>query len=411
MPPRIVYPESLALDAGERVWWIFRGWLLLRDLKPLPVPVRAEDWTPTAEEWDNDNYYYATLSRMRAWQFLSPFFLNRGYAFYEAMLNPETSLPNRMLLPPNAPLPTATNFTEPDAGYYSRPTGGAEFGFASWRAWAARDIRGRDVVIKLVSWGPTPSPELEVLAKFNMEPIRSDVRNHITRVLEFLSFGPLTFAAMPRWDGGWNHSFRTVREVVHFIKDILEALDFMHEHRVVHRDLGPHNIGMNWVTDDSTPYAAVANMRHPSVARYTIFDFGIALIYPPGTALDAVKVSGTGFFFNHLVENRELTPRNPFKFEVACLGSSIQGHLRQASIIIPALGPFFDKMTAHVEEERYTARQALEAIAVICGTLSDSQLDHILTTDMWRRDGHCRVKGIYTWIPPDDPKHGWSSPT
>ncbi|KAJ6606484.1 hypothetical protein DFH09DRAFT_1299729 [Mycena vulgaris] len=73
-----------------------------------------------------------------------------------------------------------------------------------------------------------------------MDPIRSDVRNHITRVLEFLSPGPLTFVVMPRWDGGWNHSFQTVREVVHFIKDILEALDFIHEHRVVHRDLGPH---------------------------------------------------------------------------------------------------------------------------------------------------------------------------
>ncbi|KAJ6606466.1 hypothetical protein DFH09DRAFT_9677 [Mycena vulgaris] len=119
---------------------------------------------------------------------------------------------------------------------------------------------------------------------------------------------------MPRWDGDWSHSFDNVDEVMHFVKNILEALDFIHEHRVMHRDLGVRNIGMNWVTDFRTPRKDLAKMRHPSMARYTIFDFGGALVYPPETLLDAVKVSGSGFYFDALFEHPD-TPRNPTLFK------------------------------------------------------------------------------------------------
>ncbi|KAJ7461005.1 hypothetical protein B0H11DRAFT_161503 [Mycena galericulata] len=325
-----VDPESLPLN--ERVGWIFWGWLWGN-----PLPVNMAGWMPNKEQWDsNKKYARGLFARMRSWKFLAPFFLDRGYTLYK------TRLDARSLTSPEGLHPADGKFmesVEPDAeGHYSRHTGGVEFDFNSWRVWPARDTKGREVVIKIVSCGSSPSAELEALQRFNVEPLRSDTRNHIIRVLDFISFGPLKFAVMPRWDSAWHHPFHTVGDLVHFMENMLEGLDFMHENRVVHRDLGIHNAGMNCITDDTIK--GLTKIRYPSVARYTVFDFGIALVYPIDTSIEDVKVSGPGFYFNHLVVDPEV-PRNPFTFEVACLGSSLQFRVQHAENIILALGPFF----------------------------------------------------------------------
>ena len=81
------------------------------------------------------------------------------------------------------------------------------------RVWPARDRLGRDVIIKYVSIcmvvrtthvfprlvsGSEPSQELEALRRLNSPLLRANPRNRTIPVLEFIKWGDLVFAVMPR---------------------------------------------------------------------------------------------------------------------------------------------------------------------------------------------------------------------
>ncbi|KIM36290.1 hypothetical protein M413DRAFT_319948 [Hebeloma cylindrosporum] len=356
----------------EKVHWTFRSiqW-------GLQVP-------PTAKSWDYTNYHsdellFPQVRRiLKVWNFLRPFFASRDYDLYY-----NTHRNAMELFPVSKSGLASVQQTYPYGRRMYDNDDDAIMLFHSPRVWGARDIQGRDVVIKLVSDASTPSQELKILQYLNTEPVRSDPRNHTILVVDYLNINGLIFAVMPRWDCAFNAEFDTVEEILHCAETFFEAFEFLHEHRIFHGDFLCQNSGYNACVN-SLKDDILTGVRNPSETWYAIYDFGASTMFPKEISLeDAVdpQCPRIGWKLRGLEIPTE--PYNPFQYDMLSLGIELQQHVRHLENIIPELGPFFDKLTT--VHKPPSAQEALAEFRRIRSGLSPSQLSHEVTTRWWRR--------------------------
>ncbi|KIM42429.1 hypothetical protein M413DRAFT_444847 [Hebeloma cylindrosporum] len=231
------------LPASLRAW---------RDCKPLDDP-----------EW------------YKHWEQLRPFFLECGYDLFRPRPHGQHSNPN------GTPSPALDSF-----GLYGDR--GNEFRSHMGRytlAFAARDRKNRDVVIKLVAHGDEGLNELKILHLLNSEPLRSDPANLTVQVLEFLSFRDWQFVVMPFYDGCDESPFLRVSECLDFVEQVLSALAFLHRNHIAHLDIAHENIVMNHhgkVPGD--PFVDIwppPEFRSTFPVQYYFIDFGCSVHLPP----------------------------------------------------------------------------------------------------------------------------------
>ncbi|KAI0070465.1 hypothetical protein K474DRAFT_793430 [Panus rudis PR-1116 ss-1] len=167
--------------------------------------------------------------------------------------------------------------------------------------------------------------------------------------------------------------------------DTTSALDFLHRHRIVHRDIHHGNIAKNYYMWDAASVEESRQLRyehkHAGKLAYALFDFDIAMCFPEDTSVKEFRLPSEKAFCGWSIYHSQDVYRgqvdyNPFAFDVACLGHLLASSFMDAIPKIPLLAPLFDKMTTHIIHERFTAREALSFfLNEIQTSLSDELLD------------------------------------
>uniref|UniRef100_A0A8H7Y1E6 Protein kinase domain-containing protein n=1 Tax=Psilocybe cubensis TaxID=181762 RepID=A0A8H7Y1E6_PSICU len=239
------------------------------------------------------------------------------------------------------------------------------------RIWAARDALGRDVIIKVISEVDNPSNELKVMQLLNSKKLRSDPANHAIYALDYITFDKFIFVVMPRWDSCILPEFENVSELMSFAKTVLETFDFLHRNRIVHLDCLPQNIGMNAVLESSET-SRRTGLRDPKEVRYALFDFSASEVFPEDTILEEAHTSRRDLNFAlHDVPPETISyPFNPFRVDVAFMGTCLQTYVRHLENRIPELGPFFDSLVHVNDPNQLSAKQALARFTDIFNDLS-----------------------------------------
>ncbi|KAI0744026.1 hypothetical protein C8Q80DRAFT_1184592, partial [Daedaleopsis nitida] len=139
--------------------------------------------------------------------------------------------------------------------------------------------------------------EVEVAQYLYSEELRSDPRNHTIPLLDVLAVPDdptLTVLVMPLMRACGSPRWDTVGEVIAFVKQALEGLQFMHEHHVAHRDCMAPNIMYDprpmypqmyhpQRTDLSRDFKRKAKhtTRTARPVKYYFIDFGLSRRYSP----------------------------------------------------------------------------------------------------------------------------------
>ncbi|KIM47407.1 hypothetical protein M413DRAFT_439078 [Hebeloma cylindrosporum] len=347
-----------------------------------PLFQKADDWDVL--DTDDDHAFHQHILRVaKCWTFLKPYFSSHGYTLYCGVhRDPWDTLAE--------PLPKAAENPQHPYGRRAYKTDkDGLFGVRCGRVWAARDDRGHDVVIKLICNSDNPTNEYKILQYLNEEGVRADPRNHTIPVLEFLTVKDYIFAIMPRWDEAFLADFGTVVELMHCFEQLLECFEFLHEHRIFHGDFQDQNAGLNIVAH-SYKYFALG-LRDPAVARYAVYDFGNSQRYSRNVSVRDFRATPWYNFQNVLRIKAPTGAFNPFALDVLSFALVLQRRVRHIENIIPAIGPYFDRLILTDDAERPTAHEALVEFRQILSQTTSSQLSEKVTTLFWE-DGKVVAK-------------------
>ncbi|KAJ7092036.1 kinase-like domain-containing protein [Mycena belliarum] len=187
--------------------------------------------------------------------------------------------------------------------------------------------------------------EVFIFHKFSTDPLASDPRNHcisLTEVLHVPDDDAMDIVVMPLLQSWKLVEFSTAGEVVDFISQIVEGLQFMHEKGFWHGDVKYNSIMMDaspLLIDDVNPWdpemtrdlSRDARFRnrteHP--VRYYWIDFDLTGEHDPsqGPPLVEPKYGGT-----RQVPEFEFPEKcNPFAVDVWCLGFFIHVYFMEGA--------------------------------------------------------------------------------
>ncbi|KAH9914996.1 hypothetical protein B0H21DRAFT_828220 [Amylocystis lapponica] len=206
---------------------------------------------------------------------------------------------------------------------------------------AARVSDGKVVMLKRILKSEHPH-EVEISQLFSSEPLGQDSRNHCIPLLDVLQDPDdedLIFLVLPLLRKYDYPPFDTIGEVVEFLRQIFEGIQFMHENCVAHRDC----MNLNIMMDASTIFP---KLYHPRIqlrtrdfsgmakhltrterpTKYYVIDFGLSRKFDPAdphpTVPPALGGDRTVPEFqdrSHLDE-----PQNPFPTDVYYLGNMVR---------------------------------------------------------------------------------------
>ncbi|PPQ70715.1 hypothetical protein CVT24_000831 [Panaeolus cyanescens] len=337
--------------------WKLRGVL---HIHPLPQNLRLWAYTPTR---DRSVRNQDKIRVWGYWLFLRDFFELKGYVLFE----PGDKM--RYLIPAKSSTPDAPNRRKSEypfsRKFYERDED-IRYSLSPLRVWPARDRDGNDLMIRLVS-GSETSEELAVWQRLHSPALKNHPRNRSIPVLDYVHFDGLTFIVMPRWDCPTSQDFATVEEILYFAECILDFVDFLHENRILHRDLTEQNICVNVLGSVDEMYATGrCDLKN---ALYAVIDFGHSVAYPLQCELD--QVMSTLAYGTELGKSSE---RNPFQVEMYWVGMMLNRCLRVIEEFVPEIGPYIDNLINRDEGHPPSAREALEQFHQLTAKLGVEQL-------------------------------------
>ncbi|CDO74564.1 hypothetical protein BN946_scf184931.g3 [Trametes cinnabarina] len=250
---------------------------------------------------------------------------------------------------------------------------------------AGRDAQQQDVVIKMVDHGTMEDNIYRTLAACRelYDPRTFPYVLPPTAIIE----APynFNFVAMPMWGSKYKLSeLETVSEVLRFMHCTLTALAFLHEKRIVHRDIHETNIMVNWYCYTADPLVRSQGMRahrRTSAVSYALHDFDLALQLPPETSLrDCRRPS-----IESCIGKTDYQPSdtwagevdyNPFAFDVGCLGNLFIYHFAESAVTRASrLALLFARMTTPVINDRFSAGEALVFLFELENSLRPEELN------------------------------------
>ncbi|TEB23485.1 hypothetical protein FA13DRAFT_1639841 [Coprinellus micaceus] len=254
------------------------------------------------------------------------------------------------------------------------------------------------VVLKRVPQEAAPD-ELPILQYFSEEPQHSDPRNRCVDLLDVLK--PTddeghTIVVMPVLRPFDSPEFDTVGEGLDFIRQMLQGLSFLHEHRVAHRDIRSENFLLDGSQMYSERYRAwrpnkkfdYSGPIKPSKARtscwpeYHIIDFGFSKQYAPEEMPPSEPPKFASDRTIPEFKNRDARC-NPFPVDVYTFGNLIRVNFIEGHPDIATqngrkgfdfLLPLVDAMVQEKPEQRVTMAEALERFDDIVSGLSEWKL-------------------------------------
>ncbi|KAI9059873.1 kinase-like protein [Trametes sanguinea] len=162
-----------------------------------------------------------------------------------------------------------------------------------------------------------------------------------------------------------------VGDVVDFVSQMLEGLEFIHNQRVAHRDIAPQNVMMDGralypqghhpVWRDRSPDAIedlvpLARMDHP--VKYYYIDFGLSVRFAPGQSPLVVGDVGRDA---EVPELSSTVPYDAFKADIYALGNFFDKELAQKYHRLEFLQTIINSMKQRQPATRPTASQLVSA--------------------------------------------------
>ncbi|TDL23964.1 kinase-like protein [Rickenella mellea] len=235
---------------------------------------------------------------------------------------------------------------------------------------ATRIKDGKAVVIKRITNG---AEEIRVSTFFSTPERLKDRRNHCVPILDHFqdrTQHDLSFIVMPLLRKFDDPPFQSAGEVIEFMRQLLEGLEFMHEQNVAHRDLAKGNIMMDGhalfpkgfhptsqMRDPSTHYPAEPlRRRDVTELRYYIIDFGISTTFTDPS--EPRLVTGTMAQATNIPELSDMKPYDPFAVDVYTLAHVFLDGFMATYTNFSYLLPLMKKMASIKPASRPTAAEA-----------------------------------------------------
>jgi len=235
---------------------------------------------------------------------------------------------------------------------------------------ATRISDGTLVTLKTLSKSLHPY-EVEIGQFFSREPHASDPRNHCVPIYDVLQDPQeedTVFLVMPLLRDSQDPPFDTIGEVLDYIEQITEGLQFMHSQHVAHRDCMRLNIMMDPRPLYPEPYHPVAirkkmdlsgnaqhftRTEHPT--KYFLVDFGLSRKYraedmPPK---ESPILGGDKTAPEHQGDKYD-EPCDPFPTDVYYWGNMLRQTLLKEYIGLDFLQEFVDEMVQEDPQKRPT---------------------------------------------------------
>nr|VWO98563.1 APH domain-containing protein [Ganoderma boninense] len=159
-----------------------------------------------------------------------------------------------------------------------------------------------------------------------------------------------------------------VRQMLTFIKCLLEGLAFLHANRIAHRDIYDGNMVVSCYRPDRDYHKFDDDLRElrrgPDI-RYALMDFDKSIQLPLDVSVkDCRRPSDEAWTGWDLYKPLDVclgeSLYNPFAFDVGILGNMFRAYLSEAVPTLPALAALFDRMATHVVSRRFSADEVLD---------------------------------------------------
>ncbi|KAH9900811.1 hypothetical protein C8Q73DRAFT_219752 [Cubamyces lactineus] len=316
------------------------------------------------------------------WKLLGPFFKQRGYTFWKINMG-------CLLCPDIEEDLTMQN----SIGYgYVSPVRGIEptlgsldylFSFENLNPLcrAARTDSGLDVVVRVLKISDQGQEHVDILKTIATGPLAFFSNNHTIPVLEFLGYEDIVFGVFPKvgfrvWEAydGWPEN--SVGDVVDMIVQCFEALSFIHQWNIAHRDAFKENFLVQW-----HPESLKIDEVPPSRPRVFLIDFEVAVMFPHSMEAAECLVSGYpigGSFpddikeYAHPVPPEVISgkPYDPFKLDVWQLGTS----LKDFKSAFTEIDEILDATRRDDAAERLTSIEAMACLSRAVAKLTPQEL-------------------------------------
>ncbi|KII88223.1 hypothetical protein PLICRDRAFT_175846 [Plicaturopsis crispa FD-325 SS-3] len=246
---------------------------------------------------------------------------------------------------------------------------------------------GGQVAIKLV---PSHSPEISIAKYLTSPNLLWHPTNHCIPIFDVIP-DPKTrlksYLVMPLLRPFDDPEFCFVGEVIDFVGQTLQGLNFLHDRNVAHRDCaainimmdaaplypqGFHPIRRDYSRDAAYKLTPLSRIDNP--VRYFFTDFGLSIKFAPNEPPFVLGDEGRD---QEVPELSRDIPYNAFKLDVFVLGNLYRKSFVQKFQNVDFLLPLVDAMTKHDPDQRPTASSAFKAFRHIHGNLN-------LSTTRWR---------------------------
>ncbi|KZT56493.1 hypothetical protein CALCODRAFT_497398 [Calocera cornea HHB12733] len=241
-------------------------------------------------------------------------------------------------------------------------------------------VRVRDsaqVVLKLWSDDPHEVAELSILRYFSDPSTANHPSNHSVPLLE--AFPVEGYADVfdetlvePLLRDCRQPSWTIAAEIVSFLLQVLEGLEYMHSQNVAHGDIHLGNILLdaramfpngfhgpfNFQPDQRLPERGIKRLtRLQAPVKYCYIDFGSGFMFLSFEARKGARFNAAALIPPEVLANRE-APFDPFKGDVWALGFSVVEQLRYRSGL-DFLEPAFLTMMEDDPNNRPTPKDAM----------------------------------------------------
>ncbi|CAL1706278.1 unnamed protein product [Somion occarium] len=249
---------------------------------------------------------------------------------------------------------------------------------------ATRISDGEVVILKKVFRQRNPY-EIDMNRYFSSEPLKSHPRNHCIQIYDVLAVPDdedIFIMVMPLLRPCDDPRFETIGEVMEFLRQVFEGMQFLHQCRVAHRDCMDLNIMMDpkpmfpdlyhpmsdTMSREFTDEAKKPYTRTARPPKYYIIDFGLSLRFSPDdTNPLADPVEGGDRTVPEFQNSDE--PRNPFPTDIYYLGNLIRETFLEKTTGLEFLKPLVDDMVQDDMTKRPTIDEVVERLSKVLRSL------------------------------------------
>ncbi|KAI5827255.1 hypothetical protein K523DRAFT_418591 [Schizophyllum commune Tattone D] len=254
---------------------------------------------------------------------------------------------------------------------------------------------GEPVMLKRVN--KQHSNEVDITTMLSSPSLAKDSRNHcvpVYDVLEIPDDDDLRILVLPLLRKYDDPPFDTVGEVVDCLRQVLECVQFLHEHNISHANIHARHIMMHAAPLYDAPFHPVdqnmrfdwrgkiapARTRTEDPVEYYILDFSRAIVRDQPAALPSEALAPTTAVVRQGLAVRpdpDGKSDDPFANDVYCLGTWIRDDfLKETSRYkyLEILEPLVDEMTRDDPSKRPTMKEVMTRFEGAIGLVSSWKL-------------------------------------